>query len=538
MRVAAFGAQLRTLANTGAVLLIGTALRTPRRAASRLVLLAVCVELLFATSGTLVKMNSNEYFTRHQDYTYNMSHSAIDAALRRAEELAAEDAENFGAFVRMEYLPRTSCVDTSLHHYSGLTTFASSNPYLTTKFMGELGYAFNGVNSYLYHSFVAPPDSLMGLRYVVLGANLTAHPQLEQVDSVTVIDPETGTSETRYIYRNRLALPVGFAVTDAIAEYSGNKYAPFTSQQMLYESMSGCDAQLYIPMTITTDSEGATIRGSSMYMPNNTQTALYEAVVEEKGQYFAYVDCRAADSIIVTSYKESGETKNTWGVTNHEPYIIDMGTLTPGETVEVTLDSDSSATGNIYLMRLDADALEQHLSILRQGGLHVTEQTGHSLEGTLTAKEDGAIFFSLPYDKGWQVLVDGQPAETFPISDNSETIINDDGTETETGGDDGAMLGVKLTAGTHTVKLVYSTPGQTVGVLVSVACLLLLAAPAAVQWILRRRKKAPAAVPATEVDTAEDESDAAEALTTEEAEAEPQAEETAAEDIPVENTVE
>lgn len=521
-------ANLLLLVIYGAVLLVGTALRTPRRVASRLVLLAVCAELLFATSGTLIKMNSNEYFTRHQDYTYNMSHSALDAALRRAEELAAEDAENFGAFVRMEYLPRTSCVDTSLHHYSGLTTFASSNPYLTTKFMGELGYAVNGVNSYLFHSYVAPVDSLFALRYVILEKKITGHAQLELLDSVAVYDKKTSQTHERFIYRNRLALPVGFAVDAAIADYSGNKYAPFASQQMLYQSMTGCDAEIYIPMTITTDSEGATIRGSSLFMPNNNETALYEAAVEEQGQYFAYVDCRAADTIMVSTYDDTQNLKNSWGVTNHEPYIIDMGTLTPGDIVEVSLSGDTSATGNIYLMRLDPDALEQHLSILRQGGLQVTEQTGHSLEGTITADEDGAIFFSLPYDKGWQVLVDGQPAETFPISDNSETVINDDGTETVTGGDDGALLGVRLTAGTHTVVLTYRTPGQLLGVLISAVCLLLLAAPAAVRWILRRRQKAPAA---------EEETPAETSPTEEIPEEETPAEAIPAEETPVEETV-
>ena len=52
----------------------------------------------------------------------------------------------------------------------------------------------------------------------------------------------------------------------------------------------------------------------------------YEAAVEEQGQYFAYVDCRAADTIMVSTYDDTQNLKNSWGVTNHEPYIIDMGT--------------------------------------------------------------------------------------------------------------------------------------------------------------------------------------------------------------------
>ena len=47
---------------------------------------------LLGTPITLMTMNENEYFTRHGDYIYNYEHVATDAALRRAEELAAADA--------------------------------------------------------------------------------------------------------------------------------------------------------------------------------------------------------------------------------------------------------------------------------------------------------------------------------------------------------------------------------------------------------------------------------------------------------------
>lgn len=72
--------------------------------------------------------------------------------------------------------------------------------------MGRLGYAVNGVNSYLYHSFLSTTDSLFGLRYVVLNVSLTTHPQLTLVDSLSV------DGESRYIYENRQALPLAIAL--------------------------------------------------------------------------------------------------------------------------------------------------------------------------------------------------------------------------------------------------------------------------------------------------------------------------------------
>ena len=470
------------LAVYGLVLLAGAVKRAPRQAVARLLLTVVCAEMLFGTSRTLTTMNGNEYYTSQPNYIDNTKHLVINDALRRVEELAAEE----NAFLRMEYLPRTTCVDTALHHYSGLTTFASSNPYCTTLLMGELGYAVNGVNSYLYHSFVAAPDSLLGLRYVILEVYLSAHPQLEYIETISAVDPTTEEEIAYYIYRNKLALPIGIAATDALMEYEGKPYDPFGCQQTLYTALSGLEDQLYHQMVTYTDTSGATIHDSSFYMPASG-VGNYTATVETKGQYFAYVDCRAAEDITVYNLDADGNNINSWGVTHHEPYIIDMGTLDVGESVEVSISGKGAATGNIYLVRLDTEALARHMEVLQAGGLQVTEQTGHSIKGTVTAAQDGTMFFSLPYDKGWKMYVDGVQVETFPIDRGEDEVEQENGTITMVPNDDGALLGAVLPAGTHEVEIVYTTPGGFTGALITGGSLLLLVA-AGLLSALRRRK--------------------------------------------------
>lgn len=470
------------LAVYGVILLAGAVKRAPRQAVARLLLTVVCAEMLFGTARTLKTMNSNEYYTSQPNYIDNTKHLVINDALRRVEELAEEEQ----AFLRMEYLPRTTCVDTALHHYSGLTTFASSNPYCTTLLMGELGYAVNGVNSYLYHSFVAAPDSLLGLRYVILEVYLSSHPQLEYIETISAVDPYTEEEISYYIYRNKLALPIGFAATNALKDYAGKPYDPFGCQQELYTALSGLEDPLYYQMVTYTDTSGATIHDSSFYMPASGY-ATYTAEVEVKGQYFAYVDCRAAEDITVHNYDAEGSSVNSWGVTNHEPYIIDMGTLDVGERVEVDISGKGAATGNIYLVRLDTEALDRHLEVLQAGGLTVTEQTGHSIKGTMTAAEDGTMFFSLPYDKGWKVYVDGEAVETFPIDRGEDEVEKENGTTEMVPNDDGALLGAVVPAGTHEVEIVYTTPGGYAGALITAGSALLVVA-ALLLGALRRRK--------------------------------------------------
>lgn len=83
-------------------------------------------------------------------------------AVDRAEELG--DAAAGGAFYRMEFAPRRTYVDTAMFGYRGITLFSSSNYYTTTKFMGNIGYEINGVNSHTFRNFVPGLDSLMGIR--------------------------------------------------------------------------------------------------------------------------------------------------------------------------------------------------------------------------------------------------------------------------------------------------------------------------------------------------------------------------------------
>lgn len=463
-----------------AVLLVAAVRRAPRQAVTRLVLTVVCAEMLFGTCRTLKTMNANEYYTSQPNYIDNVKHTVINDALRGVEELAEEE----GGFLRMEYLPRTTCVDTALHHYSGLTTFASSNPYCTTLLMGQLGYAVNGVNSYLYHSFVAPVDSLFGLQYVVLNNRISNHPQLEYIQTVSAIG-EDGEEIAYHVYRNTTALPLGFAATAELTEFVGVQYDPFGCQQSLYTALSGLTDEIYHPLEVFTMRTGATIDGTRFYIPAGNTS--YTATVDEGGQYFAFIDCRAADNIDVTSYDEAGVSKNHWAVTSYEPYIIDMGTLVAGSEIHVDLQSDGACTGNIYLMRLDTDAFAKHLEVLQAGGMTVTEQTGHSVKGTVTASQDGTMFFSLPYDKGWTVYVDGEAVETFPIDRGEEKVETEDGIE-YVPTDDGALLGAMLPAGTHEVEIVYTTPGGVTGALISGGSLLLLLIPL-ILWLFRRRQE-------------------------------------------------
>ena len=416
------------------------------RAAYMLLLLVVVAEMTLNAGATFKALNSNEYFTSHNDYVDNDTTKVIEKTIAKAEAIGNNEAN--GEFYRLELLPRRTCVDTALFDYRGITTFASSNSYDTTKFMGNIGYAINGVNSYLYHSFVAPIDSLLGIRYVVLNSNISSHPQLEKVGSAEE------KSENYYIYKNKYALPVGYFVQSEIKDWESSYYNPFMTQNNLFSSMTGNDNDIYNFQSVHVQSGSEDIAGIngtynvSVNPKDNSKVANFDVSIEKKGQAFIYVDCRAADSISVTQQSDS------WSVTTHEPYIIDAGTLDAGDIVSVSITSDSACTGNIYVVTMNNDVFEQNMQTLSANGIKVSSFTDSSITGSVTAPTDGVIFTSIPYDAGWQVTVDGKRVETFSACD--------------------AMVAFDVKSGDHTVKITFFPEGLMVGLIISGASLLLL----------------------------------------------------------------
>ena len=415
------------------------------------VALALCFLEVSANSVDMIhQLNDNEVFTDRasfvEDYEINK------AAVRQVTKYNTDGS-------RMEILPRKTCNDNALYGYPGLTVFASSNAKSTTTLMGKLGFAINGVNSYIYNSYVPLIDSVLNLKYVVFNHELRNHAQLSYVDQV--YDSE---GNYRYIYENSLALARGFTVDNDIVYWNTNnteKYEnPFEVQNKLVEyAVNGAPVYQMLDLAVESQEDmNVEITGSYFYAESDGGSGSFTAMhtVADKAQYYIYVDCRAASSISV----QVGNSN--WNVTPYEPYIIDMGRLAEGTEVRVNINSSSTCSGNIFLAEMDGEALNAAVSVLGQSQWNVTEYGDGHFKGSISAAEDCVMFTSIPYNDGWTATVDGKRADTVRIGD--------------------ALLGIYLTSGSHEVELNYHTGGFPLGIILTIAGIALL-----VLWCLRRR---------------------------------------------------
>ncbi len=100
---------------------------------------------------------------------------------------------------------------------------------------------------------------------------------------------------------------------------------------------------------------------------------------------------------------------------------------------------------------LDIDASTLIKKALNNSVKNFTKD-GHGFRCTTDFDADKAVYFSVPYDKGWSATMDGEKLE----------ITNS-----------GGMILISVPEGNHTISFTYSTPGYKIGLLVSVISLII-----------------------------------------------------------------
>ena len=267
--------------------------------------------------------------------------------------------------------------------------------------------------------------------------------------------------DTTYLYENLYTLPLGFTIPADTADlWSFTGSNPAKVQNSFVNITTGAG-------DVLTKIEGSAT-GST-----------YTATPSERAHLFAYIETNKADKITATV---GGSTKTYDNV--KRGYLLDLGYCEADEvvTLKSTDEGVTSLAASVYAFN-EANFIQAYEK-LNSEPLALTEFTNTltktKVSGTVTAASDCMLFTSIPYEKGWTVLVDGAVVEAEEFAES--------------------FLTVPLTAGTHTIEMTYLPEGLATGALISAASLgaLLLLALLAFMQKRSRMKKATAGIPADE----------------------------------------
>ena len=428
---------------------------------------AVSVLLLCCIIGELACANTDRY-------TMNQPKSAFAGDYKDFVTLKEDLDEHDGDDTyRMELLSSRARMDPAWYGFNGISTFSSMAYEKLSNVQSNLGMFGNYINSYTYNLQTPVYNMMHSLKYVV-----DNHPTVNvESDYYT----QLMSSGKFTAYKNEYYLPIGFAADDALKLWYSDHANPFKVQNDWFEYATGV-SDVFKMMNINDvhyfqfDEITSGLENGDIYF-TKPDTGLGEATfylsVPETRHCYLFVDSYCFDQITI------GKGNETFTQNTSEPYIYDLGTVTPGETVTVLVSVKDRDYGYIdfYPFYVDDEALNKGYEILKEGQLNVESFEETKIKGTVNAKEDCLFFTSIPYDEGWTVKIDGKE-----IAKDDYVALED------------AYLCFNLPEGEHSIELSFEQRGFKIGVMISAVTVLLMVLVAALFNVLRKEKARKAAL--------------------------------------------
>ena len=121
-----------------------------------------------------------------------------------------------------------------------------------------------------------------------------------------------------------------------------------------------------------------------------------------------------------------------------EVYVPEEGQYV---TFSATTKDEKDYTGNLYTCSIED--YRQAIAALGKNQLEQLSVSADAVSGTFCADEGGVLLLTIPYDAGWSIELDGNKV-------NAEMI-------------GGALIGIPVTEGSHSLSMRYVPPGFWVG---------------------------------------------------------------------------
>lgn len=352
-----------------------------------------------------------------------------------AVEKLMETLDPAETFYRVEKVTRKTKNDGAWMHFPSVSLFSSTANADLSALFKKLGCE-SSTNAYSITGSTPLIDMLFSVKY----GFYSTEPDATGMRSYLAQEEDT------LLYENNYTLPLGFWVPSDF--------------ESLWNLEAGNPADVQNGLT---DAIGSA-QVLNMVMDTVTDGSKLTFYPEESGEYYAYIPSKKVEKVTVTTWKGTKTHNNV-----NRGYLLELGYCTAGE--EVTLvaeDSKESLYTDVY--RFSEKGLAAAYDKLSAHPWTLTSWTESSLEGTVGCDETGMMLTTIPYDKGWTILVDGVPQPAEKMLD--------------------AFIGIRLTPGSHTISMQYMPEGLRIGwgiTFTSIALLLLITFVG--RYLSRRREE-------------------------------------------------
>lgn len=369
----------------------------------------------------------------------NMAVTSIPTTSRTAyvkdneDTMLLADSIRSSVFYRIEKGESRTKNDGAWMNFPSASLFSSVASAAMSDFFKSVGCE-SSTNAYSVKGSTPFIDALFATRYGI-------YPDQQPADG---LKEQIGRQGSMWFYENKYTLPVGFVMpqdmeTNWVLD-SGN---PANVQNDL-SSVLGV-SNLLVP------AEGVS-EGKKL-----TFTA------DASGDYYVYVTNKKVEEVSA----EIGERSLSFDNVDRG-YFLELGYLPKGQEVILQSQTDGNPAMQAEIWRFDPEAMEEIYQCLSKSPLELSSWTDTGLAGSINTPEGGAMFTSIPYDKGWKIWVDGTAVSGRPVFD--------------------AFLGVDLEPGEHKIRLSYEPQGLKTGAVITGVSAAAVAALAVCGWMKNKKK--------------------------------------------------
>ena len=372
----------------------------------------VCVEMFISGLCDLNDLDKDVTFTKYSYY---------NDYLDTVRPIINTVQENDTSFYRMEKTYHRKLNDNLALQIRGLSNSTSTLNADTIYFLRMMGYSSKSHWSQ-YQGETPVSDSLLGIKYIMTDKDYDLYYGEPRFDS------DDYDNETYVVYQNPYAMSIAYAVDDSFADFALDDYEnPFERMNAMISMMLGEEEtlQIFVPgkqisMTTKDVTKGSAAKHDLYKGDGGTITFKYE--VPRNTELFVYFPTVYSRQVNMTA---NGKSVGKWG-DNNTWRIVSIGSIDKNDLeLKLTIKNDYD---NFYIKQdlekpfiytLDMEVFKQAITRLQQGNVQIDPDHYREdyLPGTITTTaEKQLITTTIPYDKGWQITVDGQKVETIELA--------------------------------------------------------------------------------------------------------------------------
>ncbi|MGX7245639.1 YfhO family protein [Enterococcus quebecensis] len=313
-----------------------------------------------------------------------------------------------------------------LYGYAGVSSYTSTLDAKTQDTLTALGLYQKNDRRIAYVDEAKVINLLLNVNY-----QLT--PEIKSQQKNISNDPSTN------VYENSEAIGMGFLVPKKFGTIELTKNQPLRNQEMILQQIQANQHDYFKE----TQNIAFTTHSDNNYTLKTKTTA--------DGEVYLYAP--DVDWEKITSFKVNGKKIQpaVYIATNQ---LFNLGYFKKDEVVQIQLESESELEEKtIELKTLQQEAFDSLINAQQAKAIQLKEQVSGTLTGeiTVTDEKESLLYLAIPYDKNWQITVDGQKIKAKRILGN--------------------FTGLDLTTGKHQITMNYHQRNFFIGILISFSVL-------------------------------------------------------------------